>query len=88
MNGKVEPNKNEGKWGRFFAQHLDESNNIKALEQDAASKEHIRMTTEEDEKENENTIDHVKNSTDIMISSDQSSPLLVKEEDSSGSSNQ
>lgn len=88
MNGKeVEPNKNEGKWGRFFAQHLDESNNIKALEQDAASKEHIRMTTEEDEKENENTIDHVKNSTDIMISSDQSSPLLVKEEDSTGSSN-
>lgn len=39
-----------------------------------------------DEKK-ENTIDHVKNSTDIMISSDQPSPLLVEEEDSSGSSN-
>lgn len=45
MNGKVEPKNHEGgKWGRFFAQHLDENNNIKALEkaleQDAASKEH------------------------------------------------
>ena len=91
MNGKVEPNKNEGKRGRFFAQHLDENNNIKALEkaleQDAASKEHIMNDDRGmDEKENENTIDHVKNSTDIMISSE-SSPLLVEEEDSSGSSN-